>query len=272
MRLHIRHLTTNRYDDPVAYSIQQLRLTPRTDLNQQTLRWNLQTPGHPRSQVDAHGNTVHMLVLTQSHQKISLLVEGEVETRDAATLLPRGGGLSPLAYLAPSPLTAPNERIEQLAADHLARGADRDALLALMVGVNVAIQYRPGVTDVTHAAAEALDLGQGVCQDQAHLFLACCRARSVPARYVSGYLYTDGNHAASHAWVDVWLRDEEAWLSCDVTHAGFADGRLCRLAVGRDYLDAGPVRGMRNGGSGEQLSVNVLVTDTPEAMHAMQQQ
>ena len=78
MRLHIRHLTTYRYDDPVAYSIQQLRLTPRTDLKQQTLRWNLQTPGHPRSQVDAHGNTVHMLVLTQSHQKISLLVEGEV--------------------------------------------------------------------------------------------------------------------------------------------------------------------------------------------------
>ena len=272
MRLHIRHLTNYRYDDPVAYSIQQLRLTPRQDLNQQTLRWHLQTPAHPRSQVDAHGNMVHMLVMTQSHQEISLLVEGEVETRDEATLLPRGSGLSPLAYLAPSPLTTPNDRIEQLAADHLARGISRDALSGLMTGVNEAIRYQPGVTDVTHTAAEAFDLGQGVCQDQAHLFLACCRACSVPARYVSGYLYTDGNHAASHAWVDVWLRDEEAWLSCDVTHATFVDGRLCRLAVGRDYLDAGPVRGMRNGGSGEKLSVIVLVTDTPEALRAMQQQ
>lgn len=271
MRLHIRHLTNYRYDDPVAYSIQQLRLTPRSDVNQQTLRWQLQTPGHPRAQTDAHGNTVHTLVLTQAHQEITLLVEGEIETRDEPTLLPRGNGLSPLAYVANSPLTTPNAEVEEFAHVHLDGLAGRDALQRLMDGVRARLAYQPGVTDVTHSAAEALALGSGVCQDQAHLFIAACRARAIPARYVSGYLYTDGNHAASHAWADAWLAEADAWISCDVTHACFADGRFCRLAVGKDYLDASPVRGMRTGGNGETMHVNVLVTESAEGMRAMQQ-
>lgn len=274
MRLHIRHVTNYHYDDPVAYSIQQLRLTPRTDANQHILKWQLITPGHPRSQTDAHGNTVHTLVLSQPHQEISLVVEGEVETSDDITLLPRGSGLSPLAYVAASPLTASDEKIDALAHEHLrtnGKPPGRDAFMRLMEGVRENIAYQPGITDVTHTAAEALSLGQGVCQDQAHVFIACCRACSIPARYVSGYLLTDDDQAASHAWAEAWLEDEGVWISCDVTHGRFADGRFCRLAVGRDYLDASPVRGMRNGGNGEKMQVNVAVTDSHEAIFAAQQ-
>jgi transglutaminase-like putative cysteine protease len=271
MRLHIHHATRYRYDDPAAYSIQHLRLTPRSDLSQQILSWRLSTPGHPRQQRDAHGNTVHTLSLTDPHQEITLIVDGEVETRDDAPLLPRGEGLSPLAYLADSPLATPDEAINRLALAGFRGGSRRDALLALMNAVCERVRYQPGSTEVDHTAAEALALGEGVCQDQAHVFVACCRSLGIPARYVSGYLFTDAEHAASHAWADAWLDDEDGWIGCDITHRRFADGHLCRLAVGRDYLDAGPVRGVRRGGSGESMQVRVIVGDSPDVLRTAQE-
>jgi transglutaminase-like putative cysteine protease len=104
-----------------------------------------------------------------------------------------------------------------------------------------------------------------VCQDHAHVFIASARAVGMPARYVSGYLYTgDAKDAASHAWVDVWLGAEIGWQSVDVTHKRPAVRTYCRLAVGRDYLDAAPVRGMRQGGGGEKMEANVLVADSAQ--------
>ena len=90
------------------------------------------------------------------------------------------------------------------------------------------------------------------------MFVACCRAAGIPARYVSGYFYTgETGEVASHAWVDAWIGGDEGWLSLDVTHGEAAGAAHCRLAVGRDYLDAAPVRGVRRGGGREQLSVAV---------------
>jgi len=102
-------------------------------------------------------------------------------------------------------------------------------------------------------------LGNGVCQDHAHLMLALCRARGLPARYVSGYVDVgEVSDAASHAWVDVWLEDA-GWVAVDVSHACFASEKYCRVAVGRDYETAAPVRGMRVGGGEEELEVTVAV-------------
>jgi transglutaminase-like putative cysteine protease len=127
--------------------------------------------------------------------------------------------------------------------------------------IRQAVAYTPGVTDVTHSASEALELGVGVCQDQAHVLVACCRAAGIPARYVSGYFHSgDSGEIASHAWADVWLGSDEGWLSLDVTHAEDTGGRHCRLAVGRDYLDAAPVRGVRRGGGREAMTVTVRVS------------
>jgi len=134
-------------------------------------------------------------------------------------------------------------------------------MMASPGAIREAVAYQPGVTDVTHAADEALALGVGVCQDQTHVLLACCRAAGIPARYVSGYLHTgEQGETASHAWADVWLDEEQAWVSLDVTHAEHAGARHCRLAVGRDYLDAAPVRGVRRGGGRESMTVAVNVT------------
>jgi len=271
MRLHIHHTTRYRYNDPAAYSIQHLRLTPPSDANQQILAWRVSTPGHPRQQRDAHGNVIHTLSLTNPHQEIAFVVDGEVETRDEPALLPRGDGLSPLAYLADSPLATPDEAITAFAREYGIGGSRREILMALMRAICTKVRYQPGSTEVHHTAAEAFALGEGVCQDQAHVFVACCRVLGIPARYISGYLFTDADHAASHAWADAWLEDDLGWISCDITHQRFADGHLCRLAVGRDYLDAGPIRGVRRGGSGEAMQVHVIVADNLAPVRDAQQ-
>jgi len=272
MRLHIHHATRYRYDEPASYSIQHLRLTPRLDPCQQTIGWRVTAPGNPRTQRDAHGNLMHTLTLTSPHNEIALIVDGEVETLDTPILLPRGDDVSPLAYLADSPLATPDEAIVAFAAAYKRRSGSRQQALSLMEAVADAIAYESGNTTVHHTAAEVFEQKSGVCQDLAHVFIAACRAIGVPARYVSGYLHTDVEHVASHAWADVWLGEESGWLACDITHNRMAYGNFCRLAVGRDYLDASPVRGVRRGGQGEIMEVRVVVADSRQALQEAQQQ
>jgi transglutaminase-like putative cysteine protease len=163
-------------------------------------------------------------------------------------------------------LTLPNEDLKAFAQNALAQITEpRLRAQALAEAVYGAVRYRSGTSDVQDSAAAAFKSGEGVCQDHAHVFIASARAVGMPARYVSGYLYTgDANDAASHAWVDVWLGAEIGWQSMDVTHQRPAVRTYCRLAVGRDYLDAAPVRGMRQGGGGEKMEANVLVAESAQ--------
>jgi len=263
MLLTIRHETRYEYQEPVSYSIQALKLTPRADPGQRVHSWRVQAPGERIEQFDPFGNLTHVVTVESPHREMRIVVEGVAEIDDDANLLPPDhAGLSPLAYLGPTALTRPDAALRALAERHLGRHPpSQRSLLDLVAGVRDAVSYEPGVTDVTHSAAEALDLGVGVCQDQAHVLIACCRAAGIPARYVSGYFHGGAaGEVASHAWTDVWLGPEHGWLSLDVTHAEQAGTRHCRLAVGRDYLDAAPVRGVRRGGGREVMTVTVRVT------------
>jgi transglutaminase-like putative cysteine protease len=227
------------------------------------LTWQVSAPGQRLEQVDPFGNLTQILTTEEAHRSLRIVVAGMVEIDpERSPISPDAGGLSPLAYLAPTPLTRPDLALRELAERHLGRHpASAHSLMDLVLGIRAAVAYQPGVTDVTHSAGEALDLGAGVCQDQAHVLVACCRAARVPARYVSGYfLDEDSGEVASHAWADVWLGPDQGWLSLDVTHAEQAGVRHCRLAVGRDYLDAAPVRGVRRGGGKESMTVTVRVT------------
>ena len=260
MQLHIRHETTYRYDQPVKYSIQSLRLTPRRDGGQRPVAWRIQAPGRRVEQTDAHGNVTHLLTVEEPHREVSIIVQGIVETAAGGPIVDEGP-LAPLAYLSPTALTRPDARIRAFAAEHLAGAGPLDERLGrLAEALHGAIHYVRGVTGVHDDAATALERGEGVCQDQAHAFVACCRSAGIPARYVSGYFYTgDAGEIASHAWADAWLGPDTGWLSVDLTHKSLAGERHCRLAVGRDYMDAAPVRGVRQGGGGEALHVAVIV-------------
>jgi transglutaminase-like putative cysteine protease len=256
MLLTIRHETRYRYDQVVQQSVQSLRLTPRREHGQRTLSWRMSAPGRRTEQVDAHGNISHLLTLDEPHREIAIVVSGVVDALDGGPLMRDRGPISPLAYLAPTLLTAADAGIGELARGSLSGPApDRAQLGELAQAVCAAVNYQPGTTTVTDTAVTALHRGEGVCQDQAHVFLACCRA----ARYVSGYLLGEGSDVATHAWVDVWLEAEAAWMGIDVTHARPAGADHCRLAVGRDYLDAAPVRGVRRGGGNETLEVSVHI-------------
>jgi transglutaminase-like putative cysteine protease len=262
MQLRIRHRTTYRYEEPVKYTAQTLRLTPRREGAQRILSWSIHSPGRRTEQLDAHGNITHLLTLEEPHRTIEIDVRGVVEMTGEEEFVRFDGTLSPLAYLAPTPLTGANPQMTALARERLGgEGPLRERLYRLAGGVYEAVRYMPGTTSVEDSAAQAFARGQGVCQDQAHVFIACCRAAGIPARYVSGYLCSvDGTDSASHAWVDAWLEDLQGWLSIDVTHLKPMGEHHCRLAVGRDYRDAAPVRGVRRGGGHEVMDVSVAAT------------
>jgi transglutaminase-like putative cysteine protease len=276
MHLQIRHETHYVYEETVSYSIQSLRLTPRSEAGQRVVSWRISTPGQRVEQVDAYGNLTHIVTVEAPHRELRIVVEGvaDIEEDRAAgpeTLL---GDLSPLAFLAPTALTRADGSLRLLAERHLGRHPpQRATLLDLVAGIQQAVIYEPGITDASHSAIEALDMGVGVCQDQAHVFIACCRAAGVPARYVSGYLYTgESGEVASHAWADAWLGAEAGWVSLDVTHGAAPGHGHCRLAVGRDYLDAAPVRGVRRGGGREAMSVAVRLAQSGSSSASQAQQ
>lgn len=263
MILSIRHETIYRYTEPIGYSIQHLRLTPRTEPHQHTLHWNINTAAPQYAFVDACGNLSHIVTYTQPHTEIRILVTGKVDVSAPQNgRIVDDGALSPLVFTVPTHLTQPDEAILELSARTLSSSPRGSDLLRLAETINSAITYKTGATDVTSTAAQALRLGCGVCQDHAHLFLSCCHAAGIPARYVSGYIDTGTTqNAESHAWVDVWIEEDgyAGWVSIDVTHASYQNDHLCRLAVGRDYESAAPVRGVRLSGGMESLSVDVRV-------------
>ena len=123
-----------------------------------------------------------------------------------------------------------------------------------------AIAYKPGVTHAHTTAAEALALGEGVCQDHAHAIIAAARAVGMPARYVSGYLMmNDRTHQdATHAWAEAHF-EHIGWIGFDVSNGHSPDQRYIRVATGLDYRDAAPVRGMRYGAAQENLVVQLQV-------------
>lgn len=263
MKLTIVHDTVYRYQTPMRYCIQYLRLTPRADAGQRILDWEIDSPGVRWRQTDAFGNVVHVMSFDSMHDTLHLRARGVVETR-----LQPGEAIADVAsvpvesFLVPTRLTQPDAAIVQLAS-LVAGERDKEAGLHwLMREIHAQVRYETGSTDVDHTAAAALALGRGVCQDHAHIFVSCVRAAGMPARYVSGYIDAgDASHVFSHAWADVWIAGR-GWVSFDATNCEYAAASYCRLAVGRDYLDASPVRGMRHGGAGESLSVKVAVAAT----------
>ena len=262
MFMHVRHETVYRYAETVRYTIQALHLWPRREARQHVASWSIVAPGRRIEQTDAHDNAVQYLTMETPHRELTLLVSGVVET-DEVEGQPNNPPtrLSPLAYRAATPLTQSDARLAGFARDAFTGNDPYWRLLRGAEAVARTVRYRPGATQVTDPALTAFQRGEGVCQDQTQVFIACCRALELPVRYVSGYLLgPQAEQVASHAWAEVWVQSAGHWYGIDVTHGRPAGGGHCRLAVGRDYLDAAPVRGMRRGGGQEELQVAVLVS------------
>ena len=269
MLLEIRHETEYRYSSSANYSIQYARLMPRSDAGQRVVSWRIESPGRRWRQTDCYGNVVDVISVVEPHAGIRVVAHGRIESADdRGQHIPADSAVPALAFALPTVVTEADAAIRALSFEAFGERApstigqvECEHLMAL-VGARIA--YQAGKTGVHATAAEALALGGGVCQDMTHVFLAACRAGGVPARYVSGYVLNSRSAAASHAWAEVWIaeahRGAGAWLGFDVAHDRLSGPELCRLAIGRDYLDAGPLRGSRMGGAAEVLQVSVAVS------------
>lgn len=294
MLYRIRQINEYRYSREVRYSINQLRLSPLTDEGQHCRHFELDSnaPATCYTFDDYFGNRVTSLYLHEPHNRLTIQTIADVEVwpvsgrSDTARVTRSSSASARWQYehgeiSATHPGLALDERgqvYRQLYAEFLVPtayttlGADvhmvEEAVLvdALPDTLMYADQlnrvlfenfaYHQGTTTVETTASEFLAHRQGVCQDFAHLMLALCRRRQIPARYVSGYLYCGEDaalrgDAAMHAWVEVHVPGQ-GWIGFDPTNNVRASDRHIRIAVGRDYGDIVPIQGVVVGGGSQQ--------------------
>jgi transglutaminase-like putative cysteine protease len=262
MLLNVEHRTSYTYSAPVNYTIQQLRLTPQDGFGQRVQRWEIRVNGHLHSFEDTYGNAAHTLVLDSPHETINIVASGIVET--GLDLPPVEHKLPREIYLRTTPLTMADDGLQAFALNFGSKLMSESLLTQMMHAIIERVPYVRGSTAVETTAARAFELGAGVCQDHAHIFIACCRSLGLPARYVSGYLFTDdGSLLESHAWADVCVDDQ--WLSFDVSNRGRTNSTHVRLAIGLDYREACPISGVRVGGGLETMGVSVQVNQFQQA-------
>jgi len=261
MKLSIHHETHYEYSAPLRYALQSVRLTPEPSAHQTVLHWVLHAPGTLFAERDGYGNHAHTWSFARRVYRGVIRAIGAVQTHASPELIDASGVPPPQMYLRATELTPFHRSLSDLGRGPLAKGVNADSLLTLAAAVRERVPYRADITTVTTNAVEALALGGGVCQDQAHVFIAACRSHGVPARYVSGYFYAeDAPVLASHAWADVCIdMAERRWLSVDITHGCLMDERHVRLAVGPDYAACLPIRGVRSGGGKESMRVRVEI-------------
>ena len=265
MRIAIEHKTIYRYAGEVIHTAQYLRLRPRNNASQRVVDWRIDAPGQLSPWDDAFGNACFTLVEERPRTEIVITSKGRVDTRDVSGVLEPEENDPPVEiFLRPTSLTRMNGNIRAFAGGFAEAVTDNrvDGLHALMMGIRDRVSFETETSHSQSTAAEALERGKGVCQDHAHLFIACCRSLGVPARYVSGYLF-DGEQAdaytAGHAWAAAWV-DDLGWVSFDVANRVSGTANHIGVAVGLDYNDVAPIRGVRAGGQGdEEMEVAVWI-------------
>jgi transglutaminase-like putative cysteine protease len=284
-RYHLVHTTELLYDAPVSESYNEVRLRPMEDDRQSCISFRLVTSPASRglSYRDGMGNWVHHFNVLTGHRHLrveaeSVVLAHEVPPAPAEMSLQEFDSLEPdwaedhIDFMTPTdyvPLL-PDLRRLTFEAELRSGGSLAGFAQAASDLVHSRFRYVKGATHVHSSIRDSLISGAGVCQDFAHLLLAMMRLRGLPARYVSGYLVPQraaGPEAkleeviggqASHAWVEAYLPGT-GWTSFDPTLGKPVGLRHVRIAYGRDYGDAAPMRGVYKGKSGQRLSVDVTV-------------
>jgi len=263
MLIRIEHSTSYEYSEPLLATTQYLRMTPLSGRTQAVESWALTCPGASAAVwYDQYGNVCHTLTVVKPVDHLEIRVSGLVRTRDTSGVVGVASPELPLMlYLRETPATVATDAVRDFAGRFEgARDRDRiEVLHDIMLGIADAVSYKPGETHVHTTGSEALEQGSGVCQDHAHIFCAAARALDIPARYVSGYM-THGlghdAHTASHAWAEAFV-DSLGWVGFDPTNRACPDESYVRTAIGLDYSEASPIRGVRAGGGDETMRVSV---------------
>jgi transglutaminase-like putative cysteine protease len=271
MLLRIDHETKLTYSEPATEHVVEVRMAPLSDEDQTSLGYRLRTT--PAAAVTAYrdgfGNRVDLFNINGACPEVSVRTTSFVRThrRDGAGRLaqvPWPGeqpvALEALEFLQSSPLIRPCAELGAFCASlpESFQSSLAEGVRMLIGAVAGRLKYEKKVTTARTPVGEALELGRGVCQDFAHLFLAACRGCGLPARYVSGYVNQPGE-IATHAWAQVWGGSAVGWVDVDPTHGRFTDDGHVVTAVGRDYSDVPPNRGAWKGRAEETITVAVKV-------------
>ncbi len=282
MRFDIRYRTTFAYDDLVRESHNELRACPATDDYQQLISYRVNSAPSARVLAfhDYWGTRVDAFGIRTTHLSLEVTVEASVETRTRAlvTAAPRDDALRTpdfieehLEYLARSPHCDWADGVDAAARQAAEWGGTNvvSQVLSIHRSVGSALVYEPGATSVGEPVEKVLAGGRGVCQDFAHLAVASCRAVDIPARYVSGYLFTtddrtgsdtegDVVHVQTHAWFEAAIPGW-GWLALDPTNQQEVGLRHVKIGHGRDYDDVPPLRGVYSGPGSPELEATVEI-------------
>jgi len=288
MRFRITHRTLYRYAGAASESFMEARLTPANDGRQQLLERQLVTTpdANIHTYTDYFGNTVETFSIVKRHQELLLESQSEVETLPCdppqaaldisvseSRQLYRGERLKLFEFLMPSDAIPMGPEVNALA-NQLFKPGDPigEALLRLNKWIKTNFRYVPGSTEIDTPVTTALKQRTGVCQDFAQVMIAVLRSAEIPARYVTGYIETETQRKASeakrapaligasesHAWVEACLPGG-FWWPLDPTNDCIVGERHVKIAVGRDYHDSTPTRGVFKGTHTKKLSVAVLM-------------
>ena len=286
-RYTVEHETRYAYRVPVSQSWQLAHLTPRELPWQHVLSHELRiepATDERREERYDFGNGVTHFAVYGPHPLLRVLMRSRVEVgerpdasgakpwaweavRDSVRVDPAQDDLAAARLSEPSALVPWSESARAYAAPSFPAGRDwLAAVTDLMRRIHADFEFDAEATTVTTQVDEVLELRSGVCQDFAHVMLACLRGHGLPARYVSGYLRTDPPPGrarllgadASHAWVGAYLPGH-GWVEFDPTNDTLADQRYITLAWGADFADVVPLRGVILGGRGQSMAVEVSV-------------
>jgi transglutaminase-like putative cysteine protease len=290
MLLHVVHETHYDYAPTVKTAQHMAHLRPVQTATQRLVSHRLTVrpePAQLSESTDVFGNTRAFFSLQSPHEHLSVQAESVVETgprapctnaivwEDARERMRyhRAAHYDPAAeFVFASPYAPRHEDFVAYAQGEFRPGRPlAEAARALMSRIHSEFAYESEATDVGTPALQALGLRKGVCQDFAHVMIACLRSVGLPARYVSGYLLTDPpagqprlvGSDASHAWVAVYVPGAGTsgdWIELDPTNDREAGEDYVVLATGRDYSDVSPMRGVIHGGANHTLKVAVTVT------------
>jgi transglutaminase-like putative cysteine protease len=275
------HITRHLYQSPVAQSLNELRLTPRSLPGQQVREVNICVEPEPdtwQSRKDYFGNEVITVGVYEPHSRFVIeaksVVEVEApskkgispipweEARDRIASQPDDESLAAMEYVYDSPYVAGAAELAEYARPTFTPGRPlAEALYELSHRIYTEFKYKPNSTSIQMPLLEVLGNRKGVCQDFAHVMIGALRSLRLPARYTSGYLRSSpGSHGAeaSHAWVAAYVPGS-GWLSYDPTNDVMPTDRHVTLAWGRDYGDVTPVKGVAVGGGSHSVEVEVMV-------------
>ena len=277
----VRHLTRFTYTSPVSESVMELRMQPLDRNGQQCLRFSVTTSQKAKvfAYRDHFGNAVHYFDIPGRHSRLDVSVESAVAIESSRPLpdrLPDEGWSAVDAFadrpdltdwLAPSHFAHDTSALSEFARA-IGFGRHQDPLTtmrALNSTIYAQFAYEPRSTRVDSPIDDAVRARAGVCQDFAHIMTGLARRVGIPARYVSGYIapresaHDRSADNATHAWVEAFL-PECGWVGFDPTNNVLAGDRHVAAAIGRDYGDVPPTRGVFKGDAGSELSVAVAVT------------